>query len=271
MKLSKTPNNQGIGGKKPIDWFSFVTDERGKLAIPIGPRFQVDIPSWNPPSSKSRLTIGDTELEDENKWLSIPVWPLKGRSQNTYHDTIGKGRPWGCICAFPGSIECVRQHVYDKRLQLKIELGPAFWKWRFDVMGEDVSKVWNSEEQRKFDYIVKKNLTSLDTSFVKVASQCFPCQSKGNIISYYLNVYIPRRISVQTRSSCNIVDSDDDNDDDDHHDDDDEHDHDHDHHYRHRGDGEDIARPKGPLKRLQADFTSSTCKYMKTAYLTSCR
>ncbi|KAL1565806.1 AT-rich interactive domain-containing protein 2-like [Salvia divinorum] len=241
MKLSKTPNNQRINRKQPIDWISFISDDHAKLAIPVGPRFQVDITSWNPPSSKTRLTIGDTESDDETKWIGTPVWPLKGRSQITSQNMIGRGRPQNCMCVFSGSIECVRQHVSAKRLQLKAELGPAFWKWRFDVMGEDVSKVWNKEEQRKFDDVVKMNLTSSDTSFVKVASQCFPRHSKGSIVSYYLNVYIPRRISAQTRSGCNYVDTDDDDDDDD-----------------------DDAMIT--IKRLRADLTSSTHKR-----LASCR
>lgn len=104
-------------------------------------------------------------------------------------------------------------------------------------MGDDVSKVWNKEEQRKFDYVVKMNITSSDTSFVKVASQCFAHHSKRSIVSYYLNVYIPRRISAQTRSGCNYVDTDDDVDDDD--------------------DDNDAMMT---IKRLRADFTYSTCK-----------
>ncbi|KAL1541101.1 AT-rich interactive domain-containing protein 1-like [Salvia divinorum] len=264
MKLSKTTSNQRFDRNRPIDRLSFIIDDCAKLAIPIGPRFQVDIPSWNPPSSKSRINIGDTESDDENKWLDTIIWPPKGRSQNAYYDRVGRGRPLDCLCAFPGSIECVRQHVSAKRFQLKVELGPVFWKWRFDVMGEDVSKVWNQEEQRKFDDILKKNPTSHDTSFVKAASQCLPCHSKESIISYYLNVYIPRRISVQTRSSCNIVDTDDDNDNDD---EEDNNSNDHD-----GGDdddgggGEDILHPKGSLKRLHVDFTSTTRKCMKIAF-----
>ncbi|XP_042015912.1 AT-rich interactive domain-containing protein 2-like isoform X2 [Salvia splendens] len=257
MKLSKTSSNPDR--KQSIDWLSFIIDDHAKLAIPVGPRFQVDIPSWNPPSSKSRITIGETELNDENKWLDSIIWPPKGRSQNVYHDRVGRGRPQDCLCAFPGSIECVRQHVSAKRFQLKVELGPVFWKWRFDVMGDDVSKLWNQEEQRKFNDIVKKNLTSHDTSFVEAASRCLPCHSKGSIISYYLNVYIPRQIGVQTRSSCNIVDTDDDNNNDDEEDnngDDDDF----------VNDGEDVMHPKGSLKRLRAGFTSSTRKYMKIAF-----
>ncbi|XP_047973674.1 AT-rich interactive domain-containing protein 2-like isoform X2 [Salvia hispanica] len=219
MKLSKTPNNQRIHRKQPIDWISFITDDHAKLAIPVGPRFQ---------------------------WLGTQMWPLKGRSQITPQNMVGRGRPQNCMCVFPGSIDCVRQHVSAKRIQLKDELGPAFWKWRFDVMGDDVSKVWNKEEQRKFDDVVKMNITSSDTSFVKVASQCFSRHSKGSIISYYLNVYIPRRISAQTRSGCNYVDTDDDNDD---------------------NDDDDAMMA---IKRLRTDFTYSTCKRLASYRVNPC-
>ncbi|KAH6836628.1 hypothetical protein C2S53_005247 [Perilla frutescens var. hirtella] len=249
MKLLKPLNNQSIERRKRTDRFTFITDDRVKLVIPVGPRFQVDVPSWTPPSSRSHLTIGDTE-SDNAKWLGNRTWPLKGKSQDTNNDMIGRGRPRTCVCSFPGSIQCVRRHVSDKKFQLKIDLGPAFWKWKFDGMGEDVTKLWNENERRKFDYILKMNLTSKGKGFMKSASQNFPFHSEKSIVSYYLNVHIPRRISVQTRSVCNAVDTDDD---------------DHD-------DGEEILSPtKGSRKRLHADFTCSSRKYIKTAFLTSCR
>ncbi|KAI3461633.1 hypothetical protein Pfo_018296 [Paulownia fortunei] len=245
MKLSKPPNIQSIERPKQTDWFTFITDDRVKLVIPVGPRFQVEVPSWTIPFSRSGLTIGDSE-SDNSKWIGTPIWPVKGRSQDINNNTVRRGRSEICECAFPGSIECVRQHISDKKFQLQIDLGPAFWKWKFDSMGEDVSKLWNPEEQKKFEYVVKMNATSRGRSFMESALECFPCQSKESIVSYYLNVYIPRRISVQTRSSCIMVDTDDDT--------------------------EDMPRLKGSRKRFQANsFTSGSSKYIKTTYLTSRR
>lgn len=269
MKFLNSSKNQSGLKTGPTSRISFITDERSKLAIPVGPRFQVELPSWNPRTPKSRLTLGKMESDDE-KWLGIRVWPLRERSQDTNNDMVGKGRPHACICDVPGSIECVRQHVFDKRSQLKIDLGPAFWKWKFDVMGENVSKLWNYEEHRKFDCIVKKNLTSRGTSFMKSASQCFPSLSKASIVSYYLNMYIPRRIAFQTRLGFIIVDSDDDEDDNDDEDvdnividvDDDDGD----------GEGEDVLHTtRASRKRARVDYTNSNHKYMKTALVTSCR
>ncbi|GFP80577.1 AT-rich interactive domain-containing protein 2 [Phtheirospermum japonicum] len=244
MKLS-TPNIKSNGRPKPKDRFTFITNECVKLIIPIGPRFQADVPSW------TRPTIGGIEL-DNSKWICIPTWPAKGLSQDTNNNTIGRGRSDFCECAFRGSIECVAKHVSEKRTQLRVDLGPAFWRWKFDVMGEGVSRLWSRDEEKRFDCVVKANPTSQGRSFVKCALECFPCQSRASIVSYYLNVYIPRRIRDKTRSNCTaVIDSDDDDDD----------------------DNEDVPPIKGSRKRCQANSlaSGSPTKYIKTKYLTTRR
>ncbi|KAK4412381.1 hypothetical protein Salat_2885000 [Sesamum alatum] len=241
MKLLKQPDIQSIERQKPTDRFAFITDDCVRLVVPVGPRFQVDVPSWPLPASRTCLTVGDSE-SDNSKWLGTQIWPVKGRNRKIDFNVSGKGRPETCECAYQGSVECVRRHIFDKRLQLQIDLGPALWKWKFDSMGEDVSKLWNSQEQKKFECIVKTNSSSLGRNFIKSALECFPCQTRESIVSYYLNVYLPRRIRAQTRSGCMMVDTDD--------------------------DSEGIPPLKGSRKRFQADsLTSSNSKHVKTMYL----
>ena len=51
-----------------------------------------------------------------------------------------RGRSDGCSGCVQGSMECVRLHVEEEREKLKEELGVSFSSWRFDDMGESVSK-----------------------------------------------------------------------------------------------------------------------------------
>jgi hypothetical protein len=73
-------------------------------------------------------------------------------------------------------------------------------------MGEDVSKSWTTEEQMKFDSLVKSYLLLNHTKFWKLAMEYFPSKSMKCLISYYYNVYIPRWMSIETRSSFGAVD-----------------------------------------------------------------
>ncbi|KAL8525725.1 hypothetical protein ACS0TY_015098 [Phlomoides rotata] len=244
MKLSKPLKNQSFDRSKITDRFTFITDNRARLVIPVGARFQAEVPPWTPPVSRGFR---------ESKMLGTQIWPEKGRNSSTRNhdcDAIGRGRPETCECAFPGSIQCVRKHVSRKRFRLQIDLGPVFWIWKFDEMGEDVSKLWNLNEEREFEYILKKNAKSQGRCFVKSALESLPCMSRGSIVSYYLNVYIPRRMSVESRSSRIAMDTDDEEDDE---------------------DDDNMLCLKGSRKRLQADcFKPSRCKYVRSTYLT-CR
>ncbi|CAL5353105.1 unnamed protein product [Camellia sinensis] len=227
----------------PTKWIEYINDDRLRLAIPVGPRFQAEIPAWTGPPHKD---CSHNE-SDTSKWLGIQVWPIKGNGPDTKAGVVGKGRPEFCPCVSPGSIECVKRHVTDKRLQLQFGLGPAFWKWRFDEMGQDVSKLWNLEEQRKFDYLVKSNPISQGKSFLKPALERLPSQHREAIVSYYFNVYVPRRMSIQTRAGCKITDTDDD-------------------------ETDEAPHSKSSRKRCRADsVTSSSSKYVKTRYLTGRR
>ncbi|KAF8402706.1 hypothetical protein HHK36_010794 [Tetracentron sinense] len=54
------------------------------------------------------------------------------------------------------------------------------------------------------------NSISKGKSFWKTALKCFPSKNKESIVSYYLNVFVPRRRSMQMRSASEIINSDDD-------------------------------------------------------------
>lgn len=241
MQKPKQPKPQVLEKPLPTKWVDYIRDDRLRLAIPVGPRFQADISDWTgpPPSSHNESST--------SRWLGTQVWPIKDRSPDTKAGLIGKGRPDFCQCISPGSIECVKRHVNEKRIQLQFDLGPAFMRWKFDEMGQDVSKLWSLEEQKKFDFLVKTNPISQGKSFLKPAVESLPSQSKETIVGYYLNVYIPRRFSIQTRAGFRTVDTDDD-------------------------ESGEAPNSNSSRKRYRADIvSSSSSKYARARYLTGRR
>ncbi|CBI30426.3 unnamed protein product, partial [Vitis vinifera] len=57
---------------------------------------------------------------------------------------------------------------------------------------------------------MKSNPLSNEVKFWKHAFKCFPNKCRKSIVSYYFNVFLPRHISLQTRSSLKQVDTDED-------------------------------------------------------------
>ncbi|KAK2361018.1 AT-rich interactive domain-containing protein [Trifolium repens] len=168
--------------------------------IPIGPRFQAEIPKW-----EGTTDIKKYNSNDYLKWLGTQIWPMPSLSE-TNAESIGKGRPDSCSCDNPESVDCVKKHVAEARECLKSKIGNAFLSWKFDEMGEDVSKSWTTEEQMKFDSLVKSYLLLNHTKFWKLAMEYFPSKSMKCLINYCYNVYIPRWMSIETRSSFGAVD-----------------------------------------------------------------
>ncbi|KAK6162298.1 hypothetical protein DH2020_002139 [Rehmannia glutinosa] len=125
---------------------------RRQKRIPIGPLFQADLPDFC-----------GADYESDSKCLGTKFWPLDKNEQNKSlieRDPIGKGRRESCGCQFPGSLECVKFHVREKRVKLKLELGSAYYKWKFDGMGEIVALSWTKEDEDKFQDIVESNRLS---------------------------------------------------------------------------------------------------------------
>ncbi|XP_015078595.1 AT-rich interactive domain-containing protein 1-like [Solanum pennellii] len=186
-----------------------------KLVIPVGPRFQVDVPDWaNSPNKGTPADVAlrasipsyKKEESDTSKWLGTRVWPRADNLENKEINEalVGKGRNEHCSCRSPGSYECVKKHISEQSMKLKSELETAFNVWKFDEMGEEVSQLWNSKEQKKFRSIVKTCL-SKGKSFMKPALASFPSKNRQSIVNYYFNVHIPQRI----RSSGITINTDD--------------------------------------------------------------
>ena len=176
-------------------------DGHVRKRIPVGSAFQAIIPEWTGVVS-----------EGDSKWLGTQVWPLRN-TQNKFlieRDPIGKGRQDSCGCHFPGSVECVKFHVAEKRIRLKLELGPAFQNWQFDKMGELVAISWSEEEEKRFKEIVRLNPPSMGVRFWDEIFRSFSTKSREELVSYYFNVFLLRRRAEQNRFTPNNIDSDDD-------------------------------------------------------------
>ncbi|XP_022852213.1 uncharacterized protein LOC111373858 isoform X2 [Olea europaea var. sylvestris] len=189
---------------------SFICDHLQKKVVPVGPRFQADVHEWNGQVEKS-LLIGVFKNDFRNsRWLGTKVWPIEVGTVLTRGRMNEKGRPAPCRCVTPRSVDCIRRHILERRQLLQRDLGPAFFQWKFNEMGEQVSKLWTSKERQRFKSLVKMKPQSNGKNFLRQASKYFPTKSKETIISYYFNVIILQCLSIQTRSPLEQVDSDDD-------------------------------------------------------------
>ncbi|KAL0344483.1 UNVERIFIED_CONTAM: AT-rich interactive domain-containing protein 1 [Sesamum radiatum] len=146
---------------------NIIGDHLQKKAIPIGPRFQAHVPEWSNTVNISILINTYNSDSDNAKWLGTRIWPIETGSMKTTGRTIGKGRPKVCCCVSPGSVDCVRRHILEKRLFLQSDLGPAFFSWKFDEMGEQVSKSWTLKEQQTFESLVQMRSSCKGKNFLK--------------------------------------------------------------------------------------------------------
>lgn len=168
--------------------------------VSVGPDFQAEVPKWTGEVSDS-----------DSKWLGERMWPPEAPEDDkvTDLDAIGRGEPIKCNCLFPKTTECIRFHIAEKRLRLSRELGPLFYKWRFNRMGEEVSLSWTRKEEVKFENMIRLYSGSIN-KFWNLASKIFPSKTREMLVSYYFNVYLIRRRSYQNRVTPKDIDSDDD-------------------------------------------------------------
>ncbi|KAF3449687.1 hypothetical protein FNV43_RR10418 [Rhamnella rubrinervis] len=176
--------------------------------IPIGPGFKAQIPEWTGSINREKVfdCVGDSK---DSRWLGTQIWPpIEDIDRGKILREARKGIPNSCTYSFPKSI--VKRHVREACLRLQSEIDPAFWNWKFDEIGEAVSKSWTSKEQQIFKSLVRKNPLAFGTDFWELALKHFPSKCQKSLISYYYNVFIPRWMSLQTKSSPNEIDSDED-------------------------------------------------------------
>ncbi|KAL8111310.1 hypothetical protein AgCh_019140 [Apium graveolens] len=170
--------------------------------VPVGEYFQVEVPEWD-----------GKPCESDSKWLGTRVWPQETElSCNSLieRQCPGFGRHDSCGCQFQGSFECVRFHVSEKKIRLKLELGMAFYHWHIDKMGEEVAFSWNKVDEIKFEAIIKLNPPSQGKCFWEEIHKLFPYKKREQLVSYYFNVFLLRRRGQQNRSIPIDISSDDD-------------------------------------------------------------
>ncbi|KAK7399192.1 hypothetical protein VNO78_10370 [Psophocarpus tetragonolobus] len=174
-------------------------DESLEKQVSVGPRFQAEVPEWTGVVSES-----------DSKWLGTRVWSLRHDTEPATETDLGRGRQEECSCEFQGSVACVRLHIAENRMKLKLELGSEFYHWGLDRMGEEVSLQWTPEEEKKFKHIMRSNIPSKNKYFWNNASKYFPNKRRKHLVSYYFNVFLIQLRTYQNRVTPKSVDSDDD-------------------------------------------------------------
>ncbi|GAA0148513.1 hypothetical protein LIER_07934 [Lithospermum erythrorhizon] len=206
MRHTRLSSNQINDTPLSSNWLDYIQDDQHRKVVPVSRRFQADVP--DPMSDYEEENRKKYESESL-KWLGTKVWEPKFSGQREGNGDVGKGRPDMCPCKFSRDVGCIKIHMTMKRIKLQFELGKAFKVWKFNELGEDVSISWTLEEQKKFESIVKMNCIPEGVGFLKPALAAFPVHSSQGIVSYFFNVYLPRRISNQSRTGCATIDTDD--------------------------------------------------------------
>ncbi|XP_062185367.1 AT-rich interactive domain-containing protein 2-like isoform X2 [Phragmites australis] len=173
--------------------------------IPVGPDYQAQVPQW---TGELPVNYDDPETL---KWLGTKVWPPENENCKALFcsNPIGKGREVVCGCNLPGSVECVRFHVAERRLKLKRELGSAFYAWGFDRMGEEIALSWTDEEEANFKAVAQLNAPSSGRNFWNRLHLLFQLKGRNELVSYYFNCFLLRRRCYQNRITPKNIDSDD--------------------------------------------------------------
>ncbi|XP_010423631.1 PREDICTED: uncharacterized protein LOC104708712 isoform X2 [Camelina sativa] len=204
---SNPPNPKGVTKKtqKDVTHGSIKT----RPVIPIGPRFQAEIPVWVAPTKKGKF-YGSPGDSDTLRWLGTGVWPTYSLKKTVHYKKVGEGRPDSCSCTNPRSISCIKRHTKEARELLKKEINRAFDTWKFDEMGEEAGS-WTAKEEQRFDALLKKNPLSSSDGFWEFAYNAFPRKSEKDLVNYYYNVFLIKRMRFLANSSASHhIDSDDD-------------------------------------------------------------
>ncbi|KAJ1700748.1 hypothetical protein LUZ63_000527 [Rhynchospora breviuscula] len=165
-----------------------------RKAVPVGLNHQADIPELNAP---------DSIEDDSDKWIQTFILP------NPDMDSVADNEE--CDCVDMRSVRCIRQHITEKRENLKNKLGmEKFMQLGFGDMGEEVAVTWDPQDEKLFAEVVRSNPSSFTKNFWDILPLAFPDKCKRDFVSYYFNVYMLRKRAGQNRSDPLYIDSDDD-------------------------------------------------------------
>ncbi|KAI5656529.1 hypothetical protein M9H77_25322 [Catharanthus roseus] len=84
---------------------------------------------------------------------------------------------------FPHSSECIRFHVSEKRMRLRLDLGPEVYRWEFNNVGEEVACSWAKEEEKNFHNAIKSSPSSLWKYFLNKLVKYFSGKSSRSLPS----------------------------------------------------------------------------------------
>lgn len=193
---STSCRNLMITASERADYSNAIT----RRIVRVGSQYQAQVDKWT-----------ESGLDSDTKWLGTRVWPLVNNEALDHavgDDLIGKGRPDSCSCdtRLPNSVECIRLHIAENRMELKRHLGNVFFVWRFNEMGEEVSLRWTEREEKKF----KDMMISDPRSFWANVARNFQGKKREELVSYYFNVFLINRRRYQNRVTPRRIDSDND-------------------------------------------------------------
>lgn len=187
---------------------SLLLTQRKKIGV--GEHFQAEVPESTGQPSRKEISCYKNDPVI-SKMVGTRIWPPPGDEVNkTDIVAVGRGRPESCNCTCPGSYFCRQHHINEARHWLRSELGRAFTIWQFDSMGEEVSKLWSRDEQLKFNTLEQMVPVMDQKTYWAVAAKHFSSKPRIDLIKYYLNVFLMRRVLSHCRLGLLEIDSDED-------------------------------------------------------------
>lgn len=207
VHLSFFPNYFDLDRVKPLlplnKIYAALLDHPPRKLVSVGPEYQADVPEWVPHDFK--------DFDDNGaKLAGTCVVPMPDFESPAFNCFLGDAAD-NCNCLDKGSIRCVRQHVLKAREKLRENLGDeAFQELGFCEMGEEVANKWSEEEEQAFHEAVLSNPSSQGKNFWEHLSDIFPSRTKGELVSYYFNVFMLWKRAEQNRFDPENIDSDDD-------------------------------------------------------------